>query len=78
MFRNIKIKLSFLCCFITALLAFTLVLCCLRIAEKSMYGQEEALFSGKRTIFLMNCTRGNLSASIGTCGMSAKISCIWK
>ena len=44
MFRNIKIKLSFLCCFITALLAFTLVLCCLRIAEKSMYGQEEALF----------------------------------
>lgn len=47
MFRNIKIKLSFLCCFITALLAFALVLCCLRIAEKSMYGQEEALFFRK-------------------------------
>lgn len=47
MFQNVQIKLSFLCCSITAFLAAALVLCCLRISEKSMYGQEEALFFRK-------------------------------
>lgn len=47
MFQNIQIKLSFLCCSITAFLTLALVLCCLRISEKNMYGQEESLFFRK-------------------------------
>lgn len=47
MLRNIQIKLSLLCCAITALLALIIVLCCLKISEKNMYGQEEALFFRK-------------------------------
>ncbi len=44
MLRNIQIKLSLLCCGITALLVLAIVLCCLKISEENMYGQEEALF----------------------------------
>ena len=44
MFQRVQIKLSLVCCAITALLALAIVLCCLGISEKNMYGQEEALF----------------------------------
>ena len=44
---RVQIKLSLLCCMITALLVLAVVLFCLRISEKNMYGQEEALFFRK-------------------------------
>lgn len=59
MFRNIQIKLSLLCCSITALLALVLVLCCLRISEKNMYGQEEALFFRKANDISYELHTGN-------------------
>ena len=44
---RVQIKLSLLCCMMTALLVLAVVLFCLRISEKNMYGQEEALFFRK-------------------------------
>lgn len=44
MFRKIQIRLSLLCCLFTELLVLAVVFCCLKISEKSMYGQEEAYF----------------------------------
>lgn len=44
MFRKIQLKLSFICCSITALIVLFIILCCLSVSERTMYGQEKALF----------------------------------
>lgn len=44
MLKKIRIRLSLVCCFTTELLVLAVVLCCLKISEKNMYGQEEAYF----------------------------------
>ncbi len=44
MFRKIQIKLSLICCLATALIVLVIMLCCLNVSEKNMYGQEKTLF----------------------------------
>ncbi len=44
MFHKIQMKLSFICCSITALIVLIIILCCLHVSERTMYGQEKALF----------------------------------
>lgn len=44
MFHKIQMKLSFICCSITALIVLIIILCCLSVSERTMYGQEKALF----------------------------------
>ena len=44
MFHKIQLKLSFICCLSTTLIVLVIILCCLNVSEKNMYGQENALF----------------------------------
>lgn len=44
MFHKIQMKLSFICCSITAIIVLFIILCCLHVSERNMYGQEKALF----------------------------------
>ncbi|TGY98376.1 HAMP domain-containing histidine kinase [Petralouisia muris] len=44
MYRKLRRKLSLLCCFAMAVIVMAIILCCLNISEKNMYGQEEAIF----------------------------------
>ncbi len=44
MFHKIQMKLSFICCSITAVIVLFIILCCLHVSEHNMYGQERALF----------------------------------
>lgn len=44
MFQKIKIRLTLICSCSTTLLVLIIVLCCLKVSEDNMYGQEKALF----------------------------------
>lgn len=44
MFHKAQTKLSFICCLATSLIVLAIILCCLKVSEKTMYGQEKALF----------------------------------
>lgn len=44
MLQKIKIRLTLICTCSTTLLVLLLVLCCLKVSEDNMYGQEQALF----------------------------------
>ncbi len=44
MFRKAHRKLSAICCLTMAWIVLAIVLCCLHVSEKNMYGQEKALF----------------------------------
>ncbi len=45
MFQKLHFKLAFICCIITAIIVFVIIVCCLSISEKNMFGQEQAMFS---------------------------------
>ena len=44
MFQQARRKLSAICCLTMAGIVLIILLCCLHISEKNMYGQEKALF----------------------------------
>ncbi len=44
MFQKARRKLSVICCFTMAWIVLIIVLCCLHVSEKNMYGQVKALF----------------------------------
>ncbi len=44
MFHKVQNKLSLICCLTTTLIVLAIILCCLHISERNMYGQEKALF----------------------------------
>ncbi|MCI9448182.1 MAG: hypothetical protein HFH36_12515 [Lachnospiraceae bacterium] len=44
MFHKAQTKLSFICCLATSLIVLVIILCCLKVSEKTMYGKEKALF----------------------------------
>lgn len=44
MFHKIKIRLTFICTCSTTFLVLIIILCCLKVSEDNMYGQEQALF----------------------------------
>lgn len=44
MFHKVKIRLTLICSCSTAFLVLLIVLCCLKVSEDNMYGQEKALF----------------------------------
>lgn len=61
MFHKIQLKLSFICCLSTTLIVLVIILCCLNVSEKNMYGQENALFLLKTNTISSDL---NLSESI--------------